>query len=212
RQFAVVNRSWSGRSRSRNVAALTWSVGLAVLLVALSDLTPACAVETRVVKAENPLWGVPLSDLRATTERPLFSPSRRPPSPPIAAPPVVATPLPPPRPPDPQPPPLALLGTIVGEQTRIAVFVDQSTKDVVHLKLGQDRAGWTLRAVHGRQVDFERDHRVATLSLQRAAEDHRPSKATVDQATPPIRIWKPTAQHCTRAAVGNIGSLAGNKR
>jgi len=183
-RFAVVNRSRSGRCRSRNVAAPIWSAAFTALLLAMSDLSPACAVETRVVATGNPLWGIPIADLRETTERPLFSPSRRPPPLPLAAPPVVAAALPPPPPPEPQPPPLALLGTIVNEHTRIAVFIDQTTKDIVRLKLGQNRAGWTLRAVHGRRVDLERDRRVATLFLQRDAEDQRPSKPTVDQAAP----------------------------
>jgi hypothetical protein len=184
RRLAVITASRSGQCRSGNLAAPTWGAGFAALLLALSDLTPACAVEAGISKTGNPLWGIPVADLRATTERPLFSPSRRPPSPPLTVPPVVATALPPPRPPEPQPPPLTLLGTIVGEHTRIAVFVDQTTNDIVHLKLGDDRAGWTLRAVHGRQVDFEKDRRGATFSLQRDVEDQRLSKPPIDQAAP----------------------------
>src|ERR1700739_4453914 len=48
---------------------------------------------TQSAPTGNPLWGIPLRVLTATRERPLFSPSRRPP-----APPAVAAPAPPPRP------------------------------------------------------------------------------------------------------------------
>src|SRR5262249_28882248 len=59
----------------------------------------------------NPLWGIPLRVLTATRERPLFSPSRRPP-----APPAVAAPAPPPpvvaaKAPEPDHPPLTIVGT-----------------------------------------------------------------------------------------------------
>src|ERR1700704_3128577 len=43
----------------------------------------------------NPLWGIPISALDATRERPVFSASRRPPMPPVVAERVVAPPPPP---------------------------------------------------------------------------------------------------------------------
>jgi hypothetical protein len=183
RQLAVVSGPWSGfLYRSRNLAALVCFAGFAASRLAFADLSPASAGEAAGAKTGNPLWGIPLSDLRTTIERPLFSHSRRPPPRPLAPTPVVAVPSPPPRPVEPSRPPLALLGTIVGERTEIAVFLEETTNDIVHLKVGQDRAGWTLRAVHGRQVDFERGHRIATLSFKRDAEDQRPATPTVDAA------------------------------
>src|SRR5579862_8527183 len=80
--------------------------------------------ETPTVAA-NPLWAIPLSALAATRNRPLFTPSRRPPAPAVAA-----APPPPPRPPPPPPPAviehpnLTLVGIVVGENEGVAVFID----------------------------------------------------------------------------------------
>src|SRR5438552_3274555 len=76
----------------------------------------------------NPLWAIPLTALSTTRERPIFSPSRRPPEPPA----VVAAYVPPakpePAPPaEPNHPLLTLVGTIVGPLEGIGVFLDQVT-------------------------------------------------------------------------------------
>jgi general secretion pathway protein N len=78
----------------------------------------------------NPLWGVSLNSLTATRERPIFSPSRRPP---VQAPPalVVVTPAPPPPPAAPEEIPLQLLGTIVGRDHGIAICLNPATRDVI---------------------------------------------------------------------------------
>jgi hypothetical protein len=182
-------RFWSARkdggprhSVSEVVALLAFIRIATALLVAGIVLTGAYAEEEAGLKRGNPLWGIPVANLRGTGERPLFSASRRPPPPPFVAPPVIASALPPPPPAEPKRPPLALLGTIIGEGTEIAVFLDEATKDIVHLKVGQDRGGWTLRSVHGRQVDFERNHRIATLAFNRDVDEQRLAKPPVDVA------------------------------
>lgn len=111
----------------------------------------------------NPLWGVPLSALRATLERPLFSPSRRPPAPPPAALPVAEAPPPPP--PEPEHPLLALLGTVVGGPQNIAVVRDQSTNSLVRVRVGEAVSGWTLRTVEPRSVTVEKDSHSVTVAL-----------------------------------------------
>jgi len=116
------------------------------------------------ILAGNPLWAVPLSILSITRERPLFSPSRRPVAPAVAAAPVVVSALRS-KPPDADRPPLTLVGTIVGDAESIAIFADQVTKNFIRLKTGQDHAGWTLRAIFGREATFERGDREATLGL-----------------------------------------------
>src|SRR5205085_12702922 len=83
----------------------------------------------------NPLWAIPLSTLSATRERPLFTPSRRPPAPAIAGPPPVepvAAPAAPP--PEPDRPQLTLVGAVAGDSGGIAIFIDQATNDVVRLR------------------------------------------------------------------------------
>ena len=62
---------------------------------------PQSAGEATPAVSANPLWAIPMSSLAATRNRPLFTPSRRPPAP------VVANAPPPLRPPPPPPPPAA---------------------------------------------------------------------------------------------------------
>ena len=115
----------------------------------------------------NPLWAVPLASLTATSERPLFLPSRRPPAPVVAAPPprvepagVEAPPAPPER------PPLDLVGTITGASERIAIFTDTTTSNVVRLKTGEGLDRWVLRSVARREATLQRDSDTAILVLQ----------------------------------------------
>jgi hypothetical protein len=134
---------------------------------ALDPMADRAAVPTarEAAPTGNPLWGIPLRVLTATRERPLFSPSRRPP-----APPAVAAPQLPPHPvaatkPEPDHPLLTVVGTIVGETEGIGVFIDDATKDVIRLHTGQDHDGWVLRSVQGRETVFERKDRTAKLAL-----------------------------------------------
>ena len=112
---------------------------------------------------------VALSALSNTRERPLFSPSRRPPAPAVVAAPPGSAP-PPPKPAEPDHPLLTLVGTVVGETESMGIFADQTTKQFIRLKTGQDHAGWKLRAVLGREVIFAKDKREATLALPARGE------------------------------------------
>jgi general secretion pathway protein N len=137
------------------------------------------------VQTGNPLWAIPLSTLAITRDRPIFSPSRRPPPAPIVAP-AVYVPPPAPSPAEPDHPLLTLLGTIVGETDRIGIFMDQATQVVVRLKTGQDHAGWVLLSVEGREVRFEKASRVAILTLPaRGAEQERTTPASPENVARP---------------------------
>ncbi len=126
---------------------------------------PRSAVRTADAGSEapsgNPLWVLPLTQLSTTRERPLFSPSRRPPPPPrpaFVAPVAIQQPVPPPvseRPKD----LLILLGTIVGTNPddRLAVFQEIKTQNVVHLHIGDTYQGWVLRLVKARDVTLVKD-------------------------------------------------------
>ena len=116
----------------------------------------------------NPLWAIPLAALSNTRERPIFSASRRPPAPAVAAAPVPRAP-PPPRPPRVERPQLSLVGTIVGDDESFGIFVDQAGKSALRLRLGEDYQGWTLSSVHGREVVFERDRQSTILALPQPA-------------------------------------------
>jgi general secretion pathway protein N len=112
----------------------------------------------------NPLWAIPIGSLSITRDRPLFTPSRRPPAPVAVAPPVVQ-PKVAARPPEPEHPNLTLIGTVVGETEGIGVFLDQSTQGFVRIKTGEKHSGWVLRSVKPRAATFEKDNQTETLSL-----------------------------------------------
>ena len=124
------------------------------------------AAEQPLEPTGNPLWGVPLSTLTATRERPLFTPSRRAPAPAVAGP-VVAAPPPPPAsaPAEPERPQLVLVGAIASDSEGIAVFLDQATNNIIRLRTGQDHSGWVLRSVKGREATLQKDQQTTTLTL-----------------------------------------------
>ena len=112
----------------------------------------------------NPLWGIPVSALTATRERPVFSASRRPP-----APPAPAVEAPPPSPPPPERPSLSLVGTVLAsaesEGGNVALVIDQSTKNLVRLHVGEAIAGWSLRSVDSRKMTLQKDSQTVTLAF-----------------------------------------------
>jgi hypothetical protein len=123
---------------------------------------PAPAAERPL--SANPLWAIPLTALSGTRDRPIFSATRRPPAPavaPAAAPKVAAAPKPRER----ERPQLNLVGTIAGGDEGFGIFLDQSTKAALRLKVGEDYQGWKLRSVQGREATLEKDQQVFTLEL-----------------------------------------------
>jgi hypothetical protein len=110
----------------------------------------------------NPLWAISLDQLSSTRQRPLFSPTRRPPPAvaigPVAAAPIVITP-------PPERPQLSLVGTVVGEQEGIGVFIEQSTQKVFRLKIGEAHEGWILRSIQRRAVSLEKGNRLAVVEM-----------------------------------------------
>jgi general secretion pathway protein N len=140
----------------------------------------------------NPLWAIPLAILSNTRERPIFSPSRRPPPPAAASAPVPKAPLL--QPARAERPQLSLVGTIISEDRSFGIFVDQSTKAALRLRIGEDYQGWKLRSVQGRKATLERDQQTAVLSLPQpgtSANGQLPTQvenvATVVPADPPPR-------------------------
>lgn len=119
-----------------------------------------------LASAGNPLWVLPLKQLSTTRDRPIFSPSRRPPppaTPSIIAPVAVRQPV---KPAEPEHPAVSLLGTIIGIDDRIGVFIESGTQNIVRLRVGDDHQGWVLRLIKSREVTLVRDHeQVAVLEL-----------------------------------------------
>ena len=108
----------------------------------------------------NALWALPLASMTATEERPIFSPSRRPP--------VVielASAQPKPSVDQPRRPLLSLVGAIAGDSDGIGIFVDEATKRVIRVKTGESYGGWTLRSVTTREATLQRGRENAIFSL-----------------------------------------------
>ncbi len=148
-------------------------VALSLCFAALS------ASSTRAGPTEgggNPVAAIPLASRSATRERPLFSPSRRPP--PVAKDsPADEAPAPQP---SPSPTPI-LLGTVIGPSDRIAVIV-QGAEPPASLHVGETAWSWKLRAVGPRSATFEGVGGTLTLKLPSATlspvEVSRPAPMT----------------------------------
>jgi hypothetical protein len=176
---------------------------------------PAITIAGERRPTGNPLWGIPLRVLTVTRERPLFSPSRRPP-----APPAVAAVAPPPRPvaaakpPEPDHPLLTIVGTIVSTSDGIGVFIDQATNDVIRMHTGQDHDGWVLRSVHGREASFQKNEKTSTLALpapgETPAAPTAPSLAATSarpaQPAPPVPAPATAAAPAPAAAPPQAGN------
>jgi hypothetical protein len=111
----------------------------------------------------NPLWGIPIDTLHATRERPLFSPSRRPPAPVVTRAPV--TPVKTTVPVAAVEPSLSLLGIVAGDGEGFAVFINTTTHDIIRLKTGEGEDGWILRSVKGREAVLENNQHTKVLEL-----------------------------------------------
>lgn len=147
------------------------------------DQNPAAAVGERA-QIGNPLWAIPLGSLAKTRDRPLFTPSRRPPAPAVVAVPPVVQPKVVARPAEPEHPNLTLIGTVVGENEGIGVFLDRATNNFVRIKTGEGHAGWILRSVKAREVTLEKGQRSETLRLP--ARQDAGARAPAPPASDPL--------------------------
>jgi len=145
----------------------------------------ADAPEAAPAVSANPLWAIPLSALAATRNRPLFTPSRRPPAPVVAnvPPPAPRAPPPPPPPTAPEHPNLTLVGTVAGENEGVAVFLDPGTHDTVRLRTGEGHSGWILQSVERSTAILQKGNQTETLALPKPTEI--PASAPVISPLPP---------------------------
>ena len=138
--------------------------------VDLGIVKPISRLNREAVKPRpsgNPLWSIPLSVLTATSERPIFSASRRPPQRAVVAPPVDPVTPPPQKAAEPERPPLTLIGAVVGDSDAIAVFMDRTNQKFVRLRQGDSHGGWVLSSVLPREVTLKKADRSEVLALQR---------------------------------------------
>lgn len=154
----------------------------AVVQVTAPSPAPAAPAAERALSA-NPLWAMPLAQFTITRERPIFSPSRRPP--PAVAPVIVPKMVAVPKPKEPERLQLSLVGTIASDEEGFGIFLDQSTKAVVRLKVGEYFQGWKLRSVQGRETALEKDQKIVTLVLPQPGLGTPPPAAARNEVGPP---------------------------
>jgi hypothetical protein len=146
----------------------------------------------------NPLWGIPIKQLSATRDRPIFSPSRRPPPPVIVDQPVVAAAPIVQKPREPDRPQLSLLGTIVNGDNGIGIFMDQTTKAPVRIRIGAAYEGWTLRLLQPGSVTLVKGPESAVLVFPKPANNGvavaGPLMTAPVMATPAVKIAPPAAR------------------
>jgi general secretion pathway protein N len=151
-----------------------------VVEVTIPPSKPGAPAE-RVLSA-NPLWAMPIKQFSATRDRPIFLPSRRPPAAVSAV--TVAKAIVPPRPKEPEQPQLSLVGTISGDDDKFGIFIDQSTKAVLRLRVGEDFQGWKLQSVQGREAVFQKNQLSFVVALPQPGLS-LPSIAVREEARPP---------------------------
>jgi general secretion pathway protein N len=128
----------------------------------------------------NPLWAIPLKQLSATRDRPIFTPSRRPPPPAVVDAPYIAPVLPPVTRTEPETPPLTLVGMVVSEHEGIGVFVEQNTKNIVRLRMGESYTGWILRHLEGREATLEKGRQTAILAMPSSGSEGAKNVMPID--------------------------------
>ncbi|QQO16907.1 general secretion pathway protein GspN [Bradyrhizobium diazoefficiens] len=154
----------------------------AISAPAVAPTAPSPSRVKREAMKGNPLWAVPLATLSETGDRPIFSASRRPP--PVAS---ISAPSAPPPPKPPDPPQaelrLVLVGTVIGGDQSVGIFVDEKSKATLRLKLDGDYQGWKLLSVHRREVIMARGELTETLELTKRGEGASANVSTVAEST-----------------------------
>jgi hypothetical protein len=156
------------------------------------------AVQDEQPPSGNPLWGIPIKQLSATRDRPIFSPSRRPPPAMVDRPVAVVNPIVQ-KPAEPERPRLSLLGTIVNGDDGFGIFMDQATKTSLRIRIGEAYQGWTLRLLQPGSVTLIRGQQSAVLEFPKPASDATPAPerliaAPAARPSPPPRRLGSTAR------------------
>jgi hypothetical protein len=50
-----------------------------------------------------------------------------------------------------------LIGTVIGTDVQIGIFLEKATNKVVRLRLGEEHQGWVLRLIKAREVTLVKD-------------------------------------------------------
>jgi general secretion pathway protein N len=150
----------------------------------------------------NPLWTVPLAELSATGERPIFAATRRPPQPKAVEPPATVAPQQSQAQPD--RPALSLLGTVTEADggRGIGIFTDDIARRALRLKVGEQHNGWAVKQVRRGLAVLEKDaaHVVLTLASPNTAPATAPTTATQPQPAAEAAATRPRAAAPTPVA------------
>jgi general secretion pathway protein N len=150
-----------------------------------TQVRQAAPAAAEAMPTGNPIWAIPLSQLAVTRDRPIFSPSRRPPPVAVAAPIYAPPSAPRTAKAEPERPPLTLVGTIAGENDAIAVFVVQGTGTTVRLHTNDNHEGWILRSVQGREATLEKSGASTVMALAPPGGSAEPVTAQASADPPP---------------------------
>jgi hypothetical protein len=140
----------------------------AVMFVLLLSSEPGAVAiaqtqDSPAAAPSNPVAAQSLDQLSAILDRPLFSPTRRPPAPPPAPAPIVHAAEPPA--PPPPPPNLVLFGVVMDGEGARAIVRAGADKKLVRAQIGDEIDGWKVSQIEGRKVVLSLDGRFATFTL-----------------------------------------------
>jgi len=127
------------------------------VVAALGGLSAALAQNAPAARARH-FEMPPLESLQATRERPLFSPTRKPPS-------VVVQPEAPPPIVESASLPFELTGIAVGDDVRIAILHNKTTNEELRLRQGDKVDAWQLEEVADRYILLRADRRRVRMWL-----------------------------------------------
>jgi general secretion pathway protein N len=137
------------------------AIALSILMCPLLATPSLAQQQNQAIGSVGDLLGLPpIQDMRATRERPLFTPTRRPPPPePREQPRAAVAPSPPP------PQRLELIGIVSGNDVGIAVLRALGTNDVRRLRKGESFGEWTLVEIEPKSVLLRRQGQSHRLTI-----------------------------------------------
>jgi hypothetical protein len=141
-------------------------------IVAASPAVDPPATRGRTEFGDTAITFSALASYDEIVERPLFTSTRRPPSP-EPAPPAAPLPTPPPR----APAELALVGIVIQPTQTVALIQDKRVNEVVSATVGTAVAGWEVLEITEDRVRIRYGNQEVTLTLYLPAEEqpsHRP--------------------------------------
>ena len=88
------------------------------------------------------------------------------------------------KPPELERPALSLIGTVIGTDVQIGVFLETATKDVFRLRVGEDHQGWMMRLIKAREVTLIKNRNVVVLELRPSGGSPAPDGPTMPPPVP----------------------------